>query len=217
MERLQHDLSHRFEADSVGRTLALVGEKWTMLILREAFFGVRRYGQLVRNLGIPRPTLSARLRRLVDAGLLERVRYATEPDRYEYRLTRAGIECSHRSSASCAGVTRTSPAPKERRSCSATMTAARSPTRISRAEAAAVRSMPVTSRPSPALGSATTMAESASLLRTLTGAGAGIASPVRRLAHRMVLNSPVGPSCEGSEPSRPIRGTPKRPGTRWSA
>ena len=92
MERLEHDLSHRFEAESVSRALALVGEKWTMLILREAFFGVRRYGQLVRNLGIPRPTLSARLRTLVDAGLLERVPYATEPDRYEYRLTGAGID-----------------------------------------------------------------------------------------------------------------------------
>ena len=91
MESLEHDLSHRFDADSVNRTLALVGEKWTMLILREAFFGVRRYGQLARNLGIPRPTLSARLRTLVDAGLLERVPYATDPERYEYRLTRGGV------------------------------------------------------------------------------------------------------------------------------
>jgi len=84
------DLTHRFEADSVARTLALVGDHWTLMIMREAFFGVRRYGQLARNLGIPRPTLSARLRSMVDAGLLERVRYSTEPDRYEYRLTRAG-------------------------------------------------------------------------------------------------------------------------------
>jgi DNA-binding HxlR family transcriptional regulator len=89
---LRHDLAHRFEADSVSRTLGLVGEKWTLLILREAFFGVRRYGQLARNLRIPRPTLSARLRTLVDAGLLERARYATEPDRFEYRLTQAGID-----------------------------------------------------------------------------------------------------------------------------
>ncbi len=66
------DLSHRFEGESVGRTLALVGERWTLLILREAFFGVRRFGQLARNLKIPRPTLSSRLRTLVDAGLLER-------------------------------------------------------------------------------------------------------------------------------------------------
>src|SRR6202047_2660528 len=81
------DLSHRFEAESVGRALELVGERWTLLILREAFFGVRRFGQFARNLTIPRPTLSSRLRMLVDAGLLERVPYSLEPERYEYRLT----------------------------------------------------------------------------------------------------------------------------------
>ena len=84
------DLSHRFDGESVGRALTLLGERWTMLIMREAFFGVRRYGQLARNLKIPRPTLSSRLRTLVDAGLLERVQYAQDPDRYEYRLTEAG-------------------------------------------------------------------------------------------------------------------------------
>ncbi|HWX51926.1 MAG TPA: helix-turn-helix domain-containing protein [Solirubrobacteraceae bacterium] len=92
MEDPGQDLSHRFEADSVSRALALVGEKWSLLILREAFFGVRRYGQFARNLGIPRPTLSGRLRTLVDAGLLKRVPYATDPERHEYRLTRAGID-----------------------------------------------------------------------------------------------------------------------------
>jgi DNA-binding HxlR family transcriptional regulator len=85
-----HDLPQRFESDSVGRALSLVGERWTLLILREAFFGVRRYGQLSRNLGIPRPTLSARLKKLVEAGLLDRVLYA--PDQHEYRLTDAGRE-----------------------------------------------------------------------------------------------------------------------------
>jgi DNA-binding HxlR family transcriptional regulator len=84
------DLSHRFQADSVGRSLSLVGDRWTIMILREAFFGVRRYGQLARNLNIPRPTLSLRLRKLVDAGVLDRVRYSTEPERHEYRLTQAG-------------------------------------------------------------------------------------------------------------------------------
>jgi DNA-binding HxlR family transcriptional regulator len=84
------DLSHRLQADSAGRALSLVGERWTMLILREAFFGVRRYGQLARNLTIPRPTLSLRLRKLVDAGLLDRVPYSTDPERHEYRLTQAG-------------------------------------------------------------------------------------------------------------------------------
>ncbi len=85
-----HDLTHRLQADSVGRTLSLVGERWTIMILRETFFGVRRYGQLARNLGIPRPTLSLRLRKLVDAGLLDRVLYSADPERYEYRLTQAG-------------------------------------------------------------------------------------------------------------------------------
>src|ERR1700677_779262 len=84
------DLSHRFHAESVARALEVVGERWTLLILREAFFGVRRFGQLARNLRIPRPTLSSRLRTLVDAGLLERVPYGSDPDRYEYRLTPAG-------------------------------------------------------------------------------------------------------------------------------
>jgi DNA-binding HxlR family transcriptional regulator len=84
------DLSHRFEGESVGRALGLVGERWTLLILREAFFGVRRFGQLARNLSIPRPTLASRLRTLVDAGVLERVIYTRDPDRYEYRLTDAG-------------------------------------------------------------------------------------------------------------------------------
>ena len=84
------DLSHRLHADSVGRTLSLIGDRWTIMILRESFFGVRRYGQLARNLKIPRPTLSLRLRRLVENGLLERVLYSREPERHEYRLTQAG-------------------------------------------------------------------------------------------------------------------------------
>ncbi|TWP50556.1 helix-turn-helix transcriptional regulator [Lentzea tibetensis] len=85
-------LDRRFRGESVGRALDLVGERWTLLILREAFFGVRRYGQFVRNLTIPRPTLSARLKSLVEAGLLDRVPYAAEPDRFDYRLTQAGKE-----------------------------------------------------------------------------------------------------------------------------
>jgi DNA-binding HxlR family transcriptional regulator len=82
------DLRHRFTADSVGRALDLVGERWSLLILRETFFGVRRYGEFARNLSIPRPTLSARLKTLAEAGVLERVEPA--PDRPEYHLTHAG-------------------------------------------------------------------------------------------------------------------------------
>lgn len=84
------DLSHRFQGESVSRALELVGERWTLLILREAFFGVQRFGQLARNLNIPRPTLSSRLRMLVDVGLLARVPYSRDPERHEYRLTEAG-------------------------------------------------------------------------------------------------------------------------------
>jgi DNA-binding HxlR family transcriptional regulator len=85
------DFAHRLEGgESVGRALSLVGERWTLLILRETFFGVRRFGQLARNLGIPRPTLSARLKTLVDAGLLARVPAAEDPERHEYRLTDIG-------------------------------------------------------------------------------------------------------------------------------
>ena len=51
---------------------------------------MRRFGQLARNLNIPRPTLSSRLRMLVEAGLLERVPYSRDPERHEYRLTDAG-------------------------------------------------------------------------------------------------------------------------------
>src|ERR1700753_1245183 len=84
------DLSHRFDGESVARSLVIVGERRSVLILRESFFGVCRCGHLARNLQIPRPTLSARLRTLVDKGLLEKVPYARDPDRHEYRLTGSG-------------------------------------------------------------------------------------------------------------------------------
>jgi DNA-binding HxlR family transcriptional regulator len=77
---------------SVARTLAIVGERWTLLILREAFLGVRRFDQLQGNLGIARNILADRLQRLVGAGILERRRYQERPKRYEYRLTQRGID-----------------------------------------------------------------------------------------------------------------------------
>ena len=84
--------SRRPEPDAVKRALDVLGDRWTFLVLREAFFGVRRYGQFVRNLGIGRNVLAARLALLVEHGLLERVRYRTDPDWYEYRLTNAGLD-----------------------------------------------------------------------------------------------------------------------------
>jgi DNA-binding HxlR family transcriptional regulator len=78
--------------DPVAVAVEVLGDRWTFLILREAFFGVRRYGELQRNLGIARNVLAERLRRLVADGMLERVRYRTDPDWYEYRLTERALD-----------------------------------------------------------------------------------------------------------------------------
>ena len=68
----------------------ILGERWTFLILRESFYGVRRFSDMQRNLGIARNILSARLQTLVGAGILERRHYQQEPERFEYRLTEQG-------------------------------------------------------------------------------------------------------------------------------
>lgn len=88
--------SLRYDPDpcSIARTLDLVGEKWSLLVLREVFSGVRRFDDLRRRTGAPRQVLSARLGSLVAAGLLRRHPYR-EPGqrtRYEYRLTAAGMD-----------------------------------------------------------------------------------------------------------------------------
>ena len=77
---------------SVARTLEVVGERWTILILRDAFMGVRRFDDFQRSLGIARNVLTTRLQRLVDAGVLERRRYQERPERFEYRLTDMGLD-----------------------------------------------------------------------------------------------------------------------------
>ncbi|TDG13626.1 transcriptional regulator [Seongchinamella unica] len=76
---------------SVARSLSVVGERWTMLIIRDAFLGTRRFDQFQSNLGITRHRLSERLCKLVDAGVLVKVPYNDRPVRYEYRLTRKGL------------------------------------------------------------------------------------------------------------------------------
>jgi len=76
--------------DGIERAADVIGDRWTILVLREAFYGVRRYGEMVRNLGIARNVLATRLKALVAAGLFERRRYRTDPDWYEYVLTDAG-------------------------------------------------------------------------------------------------------------------------------
>ena len=77
---------------SVARALELVGERWTLLILRDAFLGVRRFDDFQRSLNVARNVLNTRLNRLVEAGLLERRLYQERPERYEYRLTEMGID-----------------------------------------------------------------------------------------------------------------------------
>jgi DNA-binding HxlR family transcriptional regulator len=75
---------------SVARALEVVGERWTLLIVRDAFLGVRRFEQFQESLGIARNVLTDRLNRLVEAGILDRVRYSERPERYEYRLSQKG-------------------------------------------------------------------------------------------------------------------------------
>jgi DNA-binding HxlR family transcriptional regulator len=70
----------------------VLSDRWTFLILREGYFGVRRYGQMQRDLGIARNVLADRLRQLVADGMFERVRYRTDPDWYEYRLTERALD-----------------------------------------------------------------------------------------------------------------------------
>ena len=77
---------------SVARTLEIIGEPWTFLVLREAFMGVRRFDQLQRNTGVARNILVVRLRKLVDNRILERRRYQDRPPRFEYRLTERGLD-----------------------------------------------------------------------------------------------------------------------------
>src|SRR5262245_12357340 len=79
---------------SVAATLGEVGEKWTLLVLREAFYGVRRYDELLETIGCARNILSDRLRKLVARGLVARYPYreAGQRQRFEYRLTPRGIE-----------------------------------------------------------------------------------------------------------------------------
>ncbi|MGC3004055.1 winged helix-turn-helix transcriptional regulator [Streptomyces sp. G35A] len=77
---------------SIADTLALVGEKYSLLVLREVCLGNGRFDQLVRNIGAPRDILATRLKRLVEAGILTRRPYSERPQRFEYRPTRAGVE-----------------------------------------------------------------------------------------------------------------------------
>ncbi len=87
-------LAWSVENCTLGRTMAILGERWTVVVLREVFLGVRRFDDIRRHAGIPRQVLSARLATLVDHGILARVPYqdAGARTRHEYRLTEKGLE-----------------------------------------------------------------------------------------------------------------------------
>jgi DNA-binding HxlR family transcriptional regulator len=77
---------------SIAQALDVVGEWWSLLILRDAFQGVRRFDAFQRRLGIARNILTERLQRLVAEGILTRRLYQEQPERYEYRLTEKGLD-----------------------------------------------------------------------------------------------------------------------------
>jgi DNA-binding HxlR family transcriptional regulator len=81
-------------ASSIERTLSVIGERWSLLILRDAFRGVHRFDHFCSDLGIARNLLTNRLQKLVDHGILEKRLYEARPRRYEYWLTPKGVDLS---------------------------------------------------------------------------------------------------------------------------
>src|SRR6478672_5978282 len=77
---------------SIARPLAFLGERWTVLVLRDLMLGRRRFDEIQESLGIATNVLSQRLSTLVDEGIAERRRYSEHPERFEYRLTQKGRE-----------------------------------------------------------------------------------------------------------------------------
>jgi DNA-binding HxlR family transcriptional regulator len=75
---------------SIANALSVIGERWSLLALREVMFGVRRFDQIARNTGASRDILTTRLRHLEAAGVLERRQYQSRPPRYEYVPTESG-------------------------------------------------------------------------------------------------------------------------------
>ena len=77
---------------SIARPLSVLGERWTLLVLREVSLGSRRFDEIQSALGVATNVLSARLATLVDEGIVERRRYSERPERFEYRLTKKGAD-----------------------------------------------------------------------------------------------------------------------------
>ena len=80
------------EPCSVARSVAVIGDRWTLMILRDCFLGVRRFEAFQERLGISRTIIADRLKHLTQEGVLRRVPYQENPTRYEYRLTDKGLD-----------------------------------------------------------------------------------------------------------------------------
>ena len=84
------DLAH--EPCSVARSVAVIGDRWTLMILRDCFLGVRRFEAFQERLGISRTIIADRLKHLTEEDVLRRVAYQEHPVRHEYRLTDKGLD-----------------------------------------------------------------------------------------------------------------------------
>jgi DNA-binding HxlR family transcriptional regulator len=87
---LRHDYPGQY--CSIAKALEVVGERWSLLIVRDVMLGARRFDELQKGLGVARNVLSARLQRLVEEDILERRPYQESPERYEYFLTEKGLD-----------------------------------------------------------------------------------------------------------------------------
>jgi DNA-binding HxlR family transcriptional regulator len=86
-------LARDYDLDcSVARSLELIGERWSLLVIRDVFLGHRRFDEIQSSLGIARNVLASRLGRLMDEGILEKRPYQERPVRYEYFLTEKGLD-----------------------------------------------------------------------------------------------------------------------------
>jgi DNA-binding HxlR family transcriptional regulator len=84
--------SYENQSCSIAAALEVIGERWSLLIVRDVFLGLRRFDEIQEDLGIARNVLNTRLRRLVEQGVLERRRYSERPERFEYVLTDKGLD-----------------------------------------------------------------------------------------------------------------------------
>lgn len=89
---MSRDTAHGPRRCSIAGALDVVGDRWSLLVVRELLYGVHRFNELVDNTGAPRDILTARLRKLQEYGIVEKRPYSSRPPRYEYFLTAAGRE-----------------------------------------------------------------------------------------------------------------------------